>query len=337
MNISIEQRAKLRETWNVLSAAKFVVISTHIDPDGDAIGSALGLYHLLQQNGIDSIIINHSPTPHNLQFLPDSQLAIISGNQPELHSIIQKADMFCVLDLNVVSRLGVSVIPLFANFSKQTILFDHHVHPDIPIEISNSIVSASSTCEIIATMAQEAKLILQENAAMCLYTGLMTDTGGFRHPRTNAEVMHLAAWLIECGANPVRIYDSVMNANSPESMVLLGRALTSLSFSDTKEIALIVLPKEQLSGFSPEDTEGFVNYTLSIKGVKIGGLITEWDGGLIKISMRGKPEYNVRQIAEHFGGGGHLQAAGARTINESLESVVEKVMILAEQSLHSSL
>jgi len=313
--------------WQALSTAKSVLISAHIDPDGDSIGSSLGLLHLLRSQGIQAHILQQHPIPKNLQFLPHEDACILH-DAADIEHVISGADAWCILDLNAPQRLGPNILPLFEQFSGTVFLFDHHVNPVLKAHYSNVIIESSSTCEIIARMALEAQLEIHANAAECLYTGIMTDTGGFRHSRTNADVMRLAASLIDSGADPVRIYDKVMNAQSLASMQLLGKALSHLTVSHEGALILMILRREQLLGYTSEDLEGFVNYTLSIDGAKIGGLITEWEDGTVKMSLRSKPTHEVRSIAEYFGGGGHMQAAGARVRHGNLDEILIRIQEL---------
>ncbi len=320
---------KLTDAWKDLNIAKTVLISAHIDPDGDSIGSSLGLLHLLRAQGISAQILQHHPIPKNLSFLPHDQ-ALLSYDHPDIQEIISNTDAWCILDLNAPQRLGPNILPFFEHFSGTVFLFDHHVNPILKADHSHVIIESSSTCEIIARMAIESNIEINAQSAECLYTGIMTDTGGFRHSRTNADVMRLAATLIDAGADPVKIYDKVMNAQSLASMQLLGRALSNLTISHDGAVILMILRKEALLGYSSEDLEGFVNYTLTIEGAKIGGLITEWEDGTVKMSLRSKPTHEVRSIAESFGGGGHVQAAGARVRKGNLNEIVSTIQQLAK-------
>lgn len=316
--------AMLADTWKELTKAQSVIISAHIDPDGDSVGSSLGLFHLLQSNGIHARILQQHSIPKNLKFLPHEN-ALLSSEDPKLAQKIEQADAWCIVDLNAPQRLGPNIRPHFDAFKGKVFLFDHHIEPTIKSDISHVIIESSSTCEIIARMAIESGIMFNAQSAECLYTGIMTDTGGFRHSRTNADVMRIAATLIDAGANPVKIYDQVMNVQSLASMQLLGKALSNLTISHNGTVILMILRKEQLKGYSSEDLEGFVNYTLSIEGAKIGGLITEWEDGTVKMSLRSKPTHEVRSIAEAFGGGGHVQAAGARVKQGIIDEIVMSI------------
>lgn len=333
MYITSEIREELYKTWQLLLSAKSIVLTSHIDPDGDAIGSCVGLYHLLRASGKDVCIIMHSPVPANLRFLIHTT-EFYQASDTASKDKVSSADWFCILDLNHASRLGQSVQDVLTHFTGHTVLIDHHLEPSIIPDRLHSIVKACSTCEIVSEMAKSSKIIPSVESATALYTGIMTDTGGFRHPRTTSDIMRLAAWLIDCGANPVKIYDKVMNAETPHSIRLLGMALSSLQIHLDGNLVLIVLTKQQLENYLPEETEGFVNYTLSLAGVKIGALITEWPDK-VKISLRSKPEYDVRSIAQKYGGGGHQQAAGARISHGDIQKIVYTIINDCEAYLHS--
>lgn len=321
--------ANLADTWKELIKAQSVLISAHIDPDGDSMGSSLGLLHLLKSAGIQAQILQQHTIPKNLKFLPHEH-AMLDIDDENLEHIVENSDAWCILDLNAPQRLGPNIRPHFEKFEGKVFLFDHHIEPMIKADFSHVIIESSSTCEIIAKMAIESGAIINAQSAECLYTGIMTDTGGFRHSRTNADVMRLAATLIDAGANPVKIYDEVMNVQSLASMQLLGIALSNLTISHDGAVILMILRSDQLKGYSSEDLEGFVNYTLSIEGAKIGGLITEWEDGTVKMSLRSKPTHEVRSIAETFGGGGHVQAAGARVRNGNLEEIIHSIQRLVK-------
>lgn len=324
----------LPTVWNELQTFKHVLISAHLDPDGDSIGSTLGLYHLLKSQGIQATIVHQHPVPKNLEFLSIPEKAYLTPSDPEIQNVVSMADAWCVLDLNAPQRLGPDIRPFYDSFAGHTFVFDHHVEPSITAHSLTVIIEASSTCEIIARLALTSNLSISKDAAQCLYTGIMTDTGGFRHPRTTADVMRLAATLIDCGADPVMIYDKVMNAQSFSSVKLLGKALNNVQVEHDGSLVLMIMRKEDLEGYSSEDLEGFVNYTLSITGAKIGGLITEWPDETVKMSLRAKPQFEVRSITEHFGGGGHMQAAGARVKQGNLEEIVKTIISMAGQSIN---
>jgi phosphoesterase RecJ-like protein len=307
----------LANTWQILcESPEPILISAHIDPDGDAIGSSLGLWHLFQQHGKQAHIVLQSIVPPNLRFLPDSQsiLCIPQIESGKIQALFDSATLHCILDLNnssrlgpVIQQMGDSIVP------DNRIVFDHHINPAISAGLQHIYTDTAATCEIIASMALAAGIEPSPKAATCLYTGIMTDTGGFRFPRTNGNLLRMAAWLIDCGANPVEIYDRVMNSNSPAKLKLNGMALSALQCNAERDIWIIHLGPEQLKDYSVDDTEGLVMNTLMVEGAKIGALITQWPEGLIKISIRSKPGISINEIAAAFGGGGHAQASGART------------------------
>ncbi|MBU3700025.1 MAG: bifunctional oligoribonuclease/PAP phosphatase NrnA [Candidatus Kapabacteria bacterium] len=313
----------------VISEARTVVITTHVNPDGDAIGSALGLWHWICSKGAEAQVVLPNAAPENLRWLPGASSMITYG--PAGIEWLERADVVVVLDLNTLLRLG-ELGERIAASSARIVNIDHHTHPQAFAEIALIDTDACSTCSMIAELiiASDGPEALTPNMSMCLYTGIMTDTGSFRFPRTNANVFRLVAALLERGADPVKCYDEVMNQSSFGRTRLLGAALASLQLHASGSVCTMTVRRSDLidTKCSVDDVEGFVHHTLSIAGVMLGILFVEVDGEA-KCSFRSKGDTFVRDLAATWGGGGHVYAAGARIRHRPFQEVVDEVTAAA--------
>lgn len=310
---------------NVLTSARHVVLTTHVNPDGDAIGSVLGLHHALRARGIHTTVILPTPCPMNLRWMPGADVLKVWG--PTIADTLTTADVIAVLDLNSVGRLGTLGEAILA--SAATIInIDHHTHPESFAAHAWIDTDAPATCSMLAEMifSWQGASISRESA-QCLYVGMMTDTGSFRFPRTTSKIFRLAADLVELGADPVEAYDRVMNANPFQRSQLLGKALAGLQTFYDGQLCVMTVRKADLiaTNCHPDDTEGFVQQTLAIDGVTMGIFFLELDD-VVKASFRSKGKTYVRDLAATYGGGGHVYAAGARLYNVSVDEAINKVV-----------
>lgn len=298
-----------------------IVITTHINPDGDALGSSLGLCHWLRGRGKQVSVIIPNAFPANMAWLPGIE-DILCWN-PSLSSVINASDLVVVLDLNSVSRLG-ELGQAIVNSGALLVNIDHHTHPESFANVAWIDTESSSTCAMIAGLAIESTgpASITDSMATCLYTGVMTDSGSFRFPRTTATLFRTVAILVEQGADPVRIYDLVMNQGSVGRMQLLGRALSQMEIGSGGQLCVMSVSQQDIAeyGCSLADIEGFVQQTLTLQGVVMGILIVELSSE-IKISYRSKGLAYVRDLAAVHGGGGHVYAAGARVVGRSLQEI----------------
>lgn len=316
-----------------LHASRTVVVTTHRNPDGDAIGSALGMWHLLRSLGKDVTVVLPNAAPSNLQWMEGASHMLVFG--PDAHPILDAADTIVVLDLNDVTRLealGEAIVQ-----RKATIVnIDHHTRPQAFATVQWIDEEACSTAIMVASVA-EAMSVMTSAMAMCLYTGIMTDTGSFRFPRTTANVHRAVAMLIEAGADPVRAYDEVMNRGSVGRAQLLGQSLAGMNVLADGRLCTMVVRAADLDRFgcTTEDVEGFVAQTLSLEGVTMGILFVELNDEA-KISFRSKGTAHVRDLAASYGGGGHVYAAGARVRQRPFPDVVNEVTAAAVAELTGS-
>lgn len=307
---------------------KSVLITTHKSPDGDAMGSSLGLYHFLKSQGFSVKVMVPDAFAHFLAWMPESQAVLIfDQNKVKGKETTQEASYLFCLDYNSFSRVGLLEHELRKS-NATTFLIDHHQQPDILNGFVLSDTSASSTCELvyqfIKTYFPHQTIPLE--SAQCLYTGMMTDTGSFRFPSTSAKTHQIVADLIEIGVKPHQIHEQVLDQNTAHKLQLTGYALHHMQIDAKLQTSYMKLNKAELEQFQYQkgDTEGLVNYGLSIQGIQLSVLVLENDG-IIKISFRSKGNIDVNQLArQYFKGGGHKNAAGGQgevSVEKTLESI----------------
>ncbi|MBL7472152.1 DHH family phosphoesterase [Robertkochia sediminum] len=321
----------------LLSSPKKILIIPHKNPDGDAMGSCLGLAHYLESQGHQALVIAPNDYPDFLKWLPGTEQVLIYENQKELSTEkIGAADLCFSLDFNAMDRIGDLGPAIQKHFNGDHIMIDHHQQPADYALITYSDVTMSSTCEMVYHFidALGHEDLISENTANCLYTGIMTDTGSFRFPSTTSTTHRVVASLMDKGAANSDIHNRVYDANSPERLQLLGRALSNLTALEEYHTAYITLTSEELEKhkFKKGDTEGFVNYGLSLKGIRFAVIFIEnAQEGIIKISLRSKGDFSVNDFARsHFSGGGHINAAGGRS-EMNMQATIEKFVNLLPQ------
>jgi phosphoesterase RecJ-like protein len=320
----------ISEIKQLLKEPKKIVIVPHKNPDGDAMGSTLGLCNYLRQYGHDAIVIAPNNYPNFLKWIPGDDEVLIYEDHPDLgDKKIEAAEIIFTLDFNALNRTGDMELPL-ANSEAVKILIDHHQQPDDYAKYVYSDVSMSSTSELVYHFIDMLgdKERIDTHIATCLYVGIMTDTGSFRFSSTTSVTHHVIADLIEKGANNSQIHINVYDTNSFNRLQLLGRALNNLTVLPEYNTAYIILTQDDLNefDFKKGDTEGVVNYALSIEGVRFALIFIEHrKEGIIKISLRSKLGFDVNKFARaHFNGGGHTSAAGGRS-ELSLKDTTKKL------------
>ena len=317
----------LFKLYNNIKSVKNVVICSHLNPDADAIGSEIAFKNYLSSLSIDAQIINDSPIPYNIKFL-DSENQVQTYNTIIHDSIILNADIIFILDLNDIQRIK-DMKEIVINSKAKKIVIDHHIEPKQFADFYFIDEQASSTGELIWRILSKDNYKFTKETSISLYAAILTDTGCFRYNRTSPEVHYIIAELIKYGANPTEIYDEIYNKFSFKALKLLGESFANMElFFDNKLCVMTITEKNFTStGADEEDIENFVEKTLSIDGVKAGILFVEIKNrNEIRISLRSKNEINVREIAAKFGGGGHLQAAGLRMKNFTLENAKKEII-----------
>jgi phosphoesterase RecJ-like protein len=310
------------------------VIVTHWSPDGDAMGSSLGLYHFLKALKKKVKVIVPNDYPDFLKWLPGSKDVIIHENNSSLaEKFILKSELVFTLDFNHLGR-----IEALGNFIAKTgvdcFMIDHHQLPDNYAKYFFHDVKSCSTAQLVYEFIKGCTgiKVIDKKIATCLYTGIMTDTGSFRFPSTTSDTHKIVAELIAKGANNSAIYNAVYDEYTADRMKLLGYCLNKMVILESYQAAYIDLSEEEQKkyNFKKGDTEGVVNYALSIKGIKLSAFFAHRDG-MIKISFRSKGNFDVNLFSRnHFSGGGHKNAAGGKS-HETLSITVKRfVDVLAQ-------
>ena len=327
---------ELSEIKKILNPQNKIVIITHYNPDGDAIGSSLGLKHYLNAKGIDAEVVVPNDFPKFLKWMPDAKkITIADYKQKKASDLIKNADIIFILDFNTPSRSGNFVSSLIEKSEGKKILIDHHQQPDT-FDFVYSDTTIPATCQMIYHFieAMEETHFINENTAKCLYTGIMTDTGGFRYRSTSATTHRITANLIEKGAEPSEISSNTWDTNSISRIHLLSLILSRLEVINDGKTAILYLKRDELKkyGFEKGDTEGFVNYGLSILGVEVSAFFTEdLYEEFIKISFRSKKNIDVNNFSrKYFNGGGHINASGGKSLDD-METTISKFKNLASE------
>ena len=303
----------------LLSVPQKIVIVPHKNPDGDAIGSTLALWHYLVNSGQAATIISPNDYPKFLKWMPGNEdILNFERENLEAKEKIENATMVFTLDFNHLGRIG-QMQPFLEKSRATFIMIDHHQAPDGYASITYSDVRMSSTCEMVYNFLEymDAEDQITSEIADCLYTGIMTDTGSFKFASTTSRTHRVIAELIEKGANNTEIHHNVYDTNSPGRLHLLGCALKNMVILDEYRTAYITLSQEELDAydFQKGDTEGFVNYGLTLEGIIFAAIFIEnKEEGIIKISFRSVGNFSVNEFARaYFEGGGHDNAAGGKS------------------------
>ena len=326
---------EINEIKELLATRKNIVIVTHKNPDGDAMGSSLGLYNYLLRKNHNAKVITPNGYPTFLQWLPgDDKVIEFSESPDKAEAVIKKADIIFSLDFNALRRIA-EVGNLVKKSKATKILIDHHLQPEKFADYMMCDKKSCSTSQLVfdfITLLGDKKLI-NRKVANCLYVGIMTDSLNFRITTTSAHTHRVTAELIEAGAQNNLAYSNVFEANSESRIRLLGHCLVKeMKVLADYNAAFIALSASDLKkhNFQKGDMEGVVNYPLSIEGIKFSALFSEMKDE-IKISFRSKGNFDVNKFArKHFNGGGHANAAGGEA-HTSLDGAVSKfVSILPE-------
>ncbi len=344
--MNIENKQHYDHLYQQITQAQQIVITTHQNPDGDAIGSSLGLYWFLKNLNKDVTVIVPNEIPPYLHWLEGiDDIMIFENGQIDAIRKISAANLIFCLDYNALSR-----VKIMANYLKHSnafkVLIDHHPDPEEEnFDLIFSETSASSTAELLFTIVNYINKsfdlqLINKTIAKAIYTGILTDTGGFRHAVEHKGVFETTAKLVEFGVNAQVINKRIFDSFSENRLRLLGFCLSErLMVIPEYATAIIYLKKEDLKKYDYKvgDTEGVVNYGLSIKGINFALLLIEKKDE-IKLSLRSKVNFSVNQFARnHFNGGGHDRAAGG-TSKKSMEDTINTIKTLLpdyEETLNS--
>ena len=317
------------EAKKLLQDSKKIAIIPHRNPDGDAMGSTLALYHFLKKINHQPVVISPNEFPDFLAWLPGAQdVLVYEKDRNGTKNILEKAELIFTLDFNALHRTG-EMENVLNMLKVPFIMIDHHQAPDGYANVTFSDTRYGSTCEMIYDFIDAVSDVnyIDKTIATCIYTGIVTDSGSFKFPKTTGKTHRIVADLIDLGIENTEIHNLLFNNNTYESLQLLGKALQNMRVLKDHKTSYITLTQEELDLFNYKkgDTEGIVNYGLSIKGIIFTAIFIEnKDEKIIKISFRSQGDFDVNQFArEHFNGGGHINAAGGKSEN-SMEDTIRK-------------
>ncbi|SEM08612.1 phosphoesterase RecJ domain-containing protein [bacterium A37T11] len=319
----------LTELRGELATPKQIVVTTHYKPDGDALGSSLALFHWLRAKGHAVSLIVPSDYPAFLNWLPGQEvIQVFTQQQEAANKLIQQANIIFCLDFNGLARIH--TMEHAVREAKGTkVMIDHHLEPEGFDDIRLWDPTAAATAQLIFEFLanhMDARDMITSDMATCMYTGIMTDTGSFRFRSTTAAVHLITADLITLGAENWKIHDFIYNSSTESRLKFIGHCLLNrLEVLPEYNTALFTITREDLQKFSitTGDTEGLVNYALSIVNIRLAGLFVDRTD-LVKLSLRSIENIPCNEICrEYFNGGGHLNAAGGFS-SESLHATVEK-------------
>jgi bifunctional oligoribonuclease and PAP phosphatase NrnA len=310
-----------------IDSATSIRIGTHLNPDGDALGSAVGLAMYLESLGKTVEVLCHHPAPRNLRWLPNVERVL----QEPTH----EADLGIIVDLDSLERLG-NTAPFFENVSRLVVI-DHHVPHQAPGDIRIVETSAAATALILAHLVEQLGGQITKDIATLFYTGIATDTGSFRFRNTSPDALATAAILLERGADLEMVSQQVFQSKQLSSARLLGHALETMKLDMDERLAWTCLSYRDFewAKATDEDTEGFVNELLSIETVQIAALLREPKPGKIRCSIRSRAAFDVAAVAREFGGGGHRNAAGC-TFETTLTDAEDQLVEVMRRCLESS-
>ena len=314
----------------LLATPKKIAIIPHRSPDGDAMGSTLGLYHFLLKLNQHPTVVIPNDYPNFLDWLPASNTVLVYENDKEnVAKFLQKQELLFTLDFNALHRTG-EMETVLNKLSADMIMIDHHQAPDSYAKYTYSDTSFGSTCEMVYNFIEflGCKNLIDKTIATCLYTGILTDSGGFRFPKTTGKTHRIVADFIDLGVENTEIPALLFDNNSYNRLQLLGRALQTMKVIPQYKTAIMAISQKEMDEFKYQkgDTEGIVNYGLSIKGIVFAAIFIEnKEENVIKISFRSQGNFDVNQFARnHFNGGGHSNAAGGKSY-DTLENAVKKL------------
>ncbi len=324
---------------NKIASPAKIVITTHHKPDADALGSSLGLKNYLIKKGHEVTVITPSDYPSFLHWMKGNEEVINFEDktlQPKAIQKIEEAEIIFCLDFSCLSRLQ-SMQEYVKKAKAYIVNIDHHQDPKDFSQFRYWSTAAAATCELVYELIEKVgdKHLLDADIADCLYAGIMTDTGGFRHPNTTKNVHLITAELIEMGADNSKISKLIYDTNSINRLKFIGFAISRrLMINQDLKIAYFAISKKDLRKYASQtgDTEGLVNYALSIDGIKIAALFTEREDG-IKISFRSVEDVAVNKFAQkYFNGGGHKNASGGKS-DLTLSETTEKFEKLIKENI----
>jgi phosphoesterase RecJ-like protein len=330
--IPAARAAGARELAQALTPERHIVLTTHVNSDGDGIGSEVGLWHLLRARGVTAVIANPTPIPDRFRFLVPPG----ADNSDRAVKELERADVIVVLDIGDLGRLG-DLGRRVAARGVPVGCIDHHVSPgSLPPGPKLIDPVATATAELVYDLAVSLGWPIEPACARALYVGILTDTGGFRFSNTTPRALQVAAALLESGVDPESIYEQVY-ASAPEGRVrLLGEVLQTLVVESEVGLSWVTVPPGALERHhaDADDLDGIVEFARSVAGTRLALLFRQLANGRVKVSLRSRGAVDVATLAQRFGGGGHTKASGA-SLEGTIGEVQETVLAAAREFLRN--
>ncbi len=301
-----------REIADLIRESDSFIITSHIDPDGDAIGSQLALCSILKRLGKSVKVVSEDPVPDTYRFLEGAGEVINEETGP--------ADVAVVVDAAALHRIG--WVEGIVKECGKVVNIDHHQSNHNFGDLNLVVTRAGAAAEVVYNLSQVMGVEIEPGEAEAIYVGILSDTGCFRFPNTTSDTLRVAAALVDAGASPYHAGSEVFWKRTDSGLKLLSSALASIEVTNDGSIATMEITQRMYeeTGASPRESEGFANYPRSIKDVKVGVLIRETEQGHFRVSFRSREDFPIAEVAKSFGGGGHPTAAGCR-MDGDIESV----------------
>lgn len=320
-----------RQVIEIIKKHRTFIVTSHVNLEGDALGSQLALGHLIEKMGKKKVwYVDETPVPETYRFLPGQEKVSTDLSIP------RQAEVLITVDCPTQERIGKAA--RYISNDTLVVTIDHHISNQRFGDLNWVEPNASATGEMIYALYKAAGIPIDKTAAMSLYAAIATDTGQFSYSNTTAQTHQVIAELIARGVEPYVISEKIYESNSLGSRRLLGKVLDTLNVVHNGKTGYICVTQQMLkeTGCTADDTDGFCNYTRSIKGVEVGLLFRESeDPRKIKISFRSKGLVDVNQVAGEFGGGGHRAASGC-VVDGSLDEVKERVLSAVVRAIEAT-
>jgi phosphoesterase RecJ-like protein len=302
-----------KKIWNKIQESDNIVLISHVNPDGDALGSSLSMYNILKNEGKNVSVCNVTDLATYLDFLPN-----FNKVKKELPKTI---DLMISFDCGSFDRLGIDRRDYFL------INIDHHVSNTNYGDL-NLIEDAASTSQVVFNILEANNIKIDKDSAICIYTALVTDTGNFQYESVNAEVFRVASELVKCGVSPEFVSKMLYERDRLSRLRFLAKALDTLELFVEGQVGIVEVTNElmQITGAIKDDTDGLVNMVRKLKTVEVAVMLREEENGDIKISLRSKNYVDVSKIAIKYGGGGHIRASGATIKNKTFKEIKEMLI-----------
>jgi len=304
-----------KKIWNKIQESNNIVLISHVNPDGDALGSSLSMYNILKNMGKNVTIVNMTDLVSYLNFLPNYDKV--------KKTLPKKIDLMISFDCGSFDRLGIDEKPQFL------INIDHHVSNTNYGDI-NLIENAASTSQVVFNILSENNVEIDKDSAICIYTALVTDTGNFQYESVTSEVFRVASELVKCGVEPQFISKMLYERDRLSRLRFLAKALDTLELHLEGKVGIVEVTNELMAktGAIKDDTDGLVNMVRKLETVEVAMMLREEENGDIKVSMRSKNYVDVSEIAVKYGGGGHIRASGVTLSNKTFNEI--KNMLLED-------